>query len=103
MVAINANIAVASDPYSQAQDAASAIKLFQSEDYYDITRGIPYFEQILGHWPTIRILKSHFINAALTVPFVVAADCFIESVIDRRPKGQVQITNKSGVIATVGF
>lgn len=103
MVTLTANVAVASDPYSQAQDAASAIKLFQTEDYYDVTRGIPYFDEILGHWPTVRILKSRFINAALTVPDVTAAQCFIESVIDRRPKGQVQITNEAGLISTVGF
>ncbi len=41
------NIAVAADPYSQAQDAASSIKTFAGEVYYDTTRGIPYFTQIL--------------------------------------------------------
>ena len=35
------NIAVAAEPYALAQDAASAIRLFQGEDYYDTTRGIP--------------------------------------------------------------
>ena len=38
------NLAVASEPYSLAQDAASAIKLFQGEYIYDTTIGIPYFE-----------------------------------------------------------
>ncbi len=32
------HIAVASDPYSQAQDAASSIKTFAGEVYYDTTR-----------------------------------------------------------------
>lgn len=103
MVTAGNNIAVASDPYSQAQDAASAIKLFEGEDYYDISRGIPYFTEILGHWPTIRVMKAHFVRAALTVPGVTSADCFIESIIDRRPKGQVQITNENSINSAVGF
>lgn len=103
MVSAGGNIAVASDPYSQAQDAASAIKLFQGEDYYDTTRGIPYFDEILGHWPTVRVMKSRFTTAALSVPGVTAAQCFIESILDRRPKGQVQITNQNGSRSAVGF
>jgi hypothetical protein len=103
MVDASRNIAVAAEPYALAQDAASAIKLFQGEDYYDTTRGIPYWEQILGHWPPVPIMKAHFVAAAKTVPGVVAAQCFIESIEDRRPKGQVQVTDKAGVIAAVGF
>lgn len=103
MISASQNIAVASQPYSLAQDAASAIKLFEGEDYYDTTRGVPYWGQILGHWPTIRVMKENFVTAAKTVPGVTAAACFIESIEDRRPKGQVQITSASGAQATVGF
>jgi hypothetical protein len=86
-----------------AQDAASAIKLFKGEDYYATDRGVPYWGQILGHWPTIRVMKENFVTAAKTVPGVTAAACFIESIEDRRPKGQVQITSANGAQATVGF
>lgn len=97
------NIAVASEPYAFAQDAASAIKLFLGEDYYDTTRGVPYWEQILGHWPPVRVMKANFIAAALTVPGIVEANCFIDSIIDRRPSGQVQVTDRTGAISTAGF
>lgn len=97
------NMAVAEEPYALAQDAASSIKLFRGEDYYDTTRGIPYWEEILGHWPPVRVMKSYFNRAALTVPNVVAAQSFIESIEDRRPKGQVQVTDRLGAIAAVGF
>lgn len=103
MISADQNIAVASEPYALAQDAASAIRLFQSEDYYDVTRGVPYWQQILGHWPTIRVMKTNFVRAAETVPGVTAATCFIESIVDRRPKGQVQVTSSNGSKATVGF
>lgn len=97
------NIAVADAPYAYAQDAASAICLFKGEDYYDTTRGIPYWQEILGHWPPVRIMKAHFIAAAKTVPGVVEAQCFIESIEDRRPKGQVQVTDVTGAISVAGF
>lgn len=97
------DIAVAKAPYALAQDAASAIKLFQGEDYYDVTRGVPYWQQVLGHWPPVSLMKALFNRAALTVPGVVDARSFIESIEDRRPKGQVQITDASGGFAAVGF
>jgi hypothetical protein len=97
------NIAVASEPYAYAQDAASAICLFKGESYYDVTKGIAYWQEILGHWPPVRVMKAHFIRAAKTVPGVVAAQCFIESIEDRRPKGQVQVTDRTGAIAVAGF
>ena len=103
MITADQNIAAAADPYALAQDAASAIRLFQGEDYYDTTRGVPYWQEILGRWPTIRVMKANFVAAAETVPGVVTASCFIESIVDRRPKGQVQITDKTGSQSTVGF
>ena len=76
----NGNIAVASEPYSLAQDAASAIRLFQGELWYDTTQGVPYWGQILGQWPPVAVMKAAFISAALTVPGVVSAQCFINTV-----------------------
>lgn len=99
LVASSGDIAVASAPYAQAQNAACAIKLFLGEDYYDIQRGVPYWEQVLGRWPPVSLMKALFIQAAMTVPFVKSAQCFIESIEDRRPKGQVLVTLDSGAIA----
>lgn len=103
LVTTGRNIAVASEPYALAQDAGSAVKLFQGEDYYDTSRGVPYWQQILGKWPQPRIIKSYLDRAALTVPGVVDARCFIESIEDRRPKGQVQVTDQTGLFAAIGF
>lgn len=96
------NIAVAAEPYALAQDAGSAIKLFQGEDYYDTERGVPYWDQILGHWPPLQVMKSLWVTAALTVPDVIAAQCFISDFIDRRIIGQVQVTGASGT-ATIAL
>jgi len=88
------NLALASDPYSQAQDAASAIRLFRGELQYDVNQGIPYWQEILGHLPPLALMKAKFEQAALTVPGVISALCVIDSVANREVTGQVQITDE---------
>lgn len=88
----NGNIAVASDPYSLAQDAASAIKTFLGEVYWDTTLGTPWLERILGQRPSIALIKSILAAQAMTVPGVSKAVVFITSIDDRTVTGQVQIT-----------
>jgi hypothetical protein len=98
------NIAVASDPYSLAQDAASAIKLFQGELWYDTTQGVPYFAGILGTLPPAALIKNKFVAAALTVPGVVSAQCFLSALTPQRQlSGQVQIKTSSGITAVTLF
>lgn len=99
---VSGNIAAATDPYSLAQDAASAIRLFLGELWYNTTKGVPY-KQILGQAPNISYLKSKFVAAALTVPGVVAAVCFITSIEGRKVSGQVQVTDENGVITAAAF
>lgn len=91
------------DAYAQAQDAASAIRLFQGELQYDTEQGIPYWEQILGRLPNVPLMTAYFERAALTVPGVAQARAFIDSVADRRVTGQVQIINSEGVGAAAAF
>jgi hypothetical protein len=99
------NIAVADDPYAKAQDAASAIKLFAGECFYDTSRGVPYWiksapsapGQILGAAPPLSYIKQKLIDAAMTVPGVVSSAAFIRSIgVDRTVTGQVQITDEQG-------
>ncbi|ENN86083.1 hypothetical protein RHSP_32120 [Rhizobium freirei PRF 81] len=97
------NIAVAGNPYSQAQDAASAIRTFEGEVYFDTTLGIPYFTEILGYSPPISLMKARFNAAALTVPGVTKSQSFITSWKDRVVSGQVQIMNDDGQVSATGF
>jgi hypothetical protein len=97
------NIAMATEPYALAQDAASAIRTFAGEVFYDTLLGIPYFTQILGYAPQISLMKAHFNEAALTVPGVVTSKCFITSWDDRVVRGQVQITDEDGNVSATGF
>jgi len=97
------NIAVASEPLSMAQDAASAIRTFSGEVYFDTTLGIPYFSQILGYAPPVSLMKAYFNQAAMQVPDVISAKTFITNWQDRIVNGQVQITDFSGSVTAAGF
>lgn len=93
------NIAVAAAPYSTAQDVACAVRLFRGELWYDTTKGVPYFGQILGQFPPAPFMKIQFVNAALTVPGVTEAQCFLSNIKDRTLTGQLVATTATGGIS----
>ena len=99
----NSNIAVASNPYSLAQDAASQCRLFKGELWYDTTQGIPYWQEILGKLPPVSLIKAELVAAAELVPGVVAAQCFISSIANRQVTGQVQVLDSSGSVVAASF
>lgn len=104
VVDINGNIAKASAPYALAQDAASAIKLFKGELWYNVVPGVPYWQDILGASPPpYSLMKAKFEAAALTVPGVVEAKCIISSFSHRNIGGQVQVTDTFGNISAAAF
>lgn len=59
---------VATDAASLAQDAASAIRTFQAECWYDVTQGVPYIQSIFGKRPAPSFVKAKVKTAAKTVP-----------------------------------
>lgn len=98
------DIAMASEPYSLAQDAASAIRLFLAEYWYDTTIGIPYFQRILGKNPPINLFKTLAIAAAETVPDVVSAVVYLSGIsLTGQMSGQVQVTDENGNVTIAGF
>lgn len=100
---VSGNIALATEPYSQAQDAASAIRTFEGELWFNTVPGLPYFSEVLGENPPLALLKERFNSAALTVPGVATATTIITSTENRTVTGQVQITNDQGQTSTTGF
>ena len=100
----NGNIALATPPYSLAQDAACACRLFEGELWYDTIQGIPYWQSILGQMPPLSLLKAAFIAAAQGVPGVASAEVFITNITsDRVLSGQVQITNEGNQTVAASF
>lgn len=96
------NIALASDPYSIAQDVASAIKAWAGEVYYDTTLGVNY-PAILGKQPPLQYIKLQLLGQANLVPEVVSSVCWLERLAERGLGGQVQVTTSAGVNLNVGF
>jgi hypothetical protein len=95
------NIAVADEPYAQAQDIASACKLFAGELWYNQTKGVPYFSKVLGQFPDLNALRGYWEEAALTVSGVTTATAYITAYDSgtRQLTGQVQGVNTAGQIA----
>jgi hypothetical protein len=88
----NGDLAVASDPYSVAQDVASAIRLFAGELWYNTSKGVPYFGQILGRFPAVQLIKAQLIKAAFTVPGVTGAVPVLSILKNRELVGQITVT-----------
>lgn len=87
----NNNIALATAPYSAAQDMATQCRQFQGEYIYNQSDGVP-MSSILGATPSLALMKADFIAAAGKVPATSNLKCFIESVVGRNAVGQVQAT-----------
>lgn len=100
----NGNIAVAAAPYALAQDAASVIRTYLGEVYFDTTLGIPYLQQVFGRTPSLTLLKSQLEAAAETVPGVSDATVFLSSNEGRIVAGQVQVTSEAtGQVSAATF
>jgi len=105
---VSGNIALLAAPDSLAQDAASAIKTFAGECYWNTTIGVPYLTQILAPPPpqappSLAFLKQQFVEAALSVPGVAAAQVFITSFSNRMISGQVQVISTTGQTSAANF
>ena len=99
----NGNIAMASNPYSIAQDVASAVRLFLGELYYNTSKGMPYFQQILSQSNPEAIMKYQAEKAALTVPEVVQAKCTALYNNNRILSGTLEIIDTTGAAQNVSF
>ena len=97
------NIAMATPPYALAQDVASAVRLFLGELWYNTPKGIPYFEDVLGHLPPVSLLTGYMEKAALTVPGVVSVQVIISEFDAREITGQIHFIDETGAASGVTF
>ena len=95
------NIATVKGAAQIAQDVASSVRTFRGDLWYDTTQGIQY-DLILGQRAPLSLIRSAFINAALTVPDTVSAVCYLAVGAGRQLIGQVQVKDNLGnlVVAT---
>jgi hypothetical protein len=93
----NGNIAVASAPYSIAQDAATQMSTFRGECWYDTTQGVPWWQQIAGKRPPASLIASLYEAQVLLVPDVESAVATIAGVNAQRGViGQMLVTDTDG-------
>lgn len=93
------NIAVATPPYSLAQDVAAAVRTFLGDCYYDQTLGIPYFSG-----QSASLLAQQISAQALTVPGVVTAQMVITSYdAEGNLAGYIAFTDESGATTVVNI
>lgn len=97
------DIAVATAPYSIAQDVASALRTFQGECWYDTSQGVPYWTQILGQYPALPLIEQTLKDIALTVPDVEKAQVIFTEYSARTLSGQVQVIDTDGVESGASF
>lgn len=99
----NGNIACASDPYSIAQDVASAVKTFLGECWYDATQGLPYWQSILGQLPPASFVQAKIVTAAMSVQNVASASVTNLGFSNRVLSGDIEVTDITGNTSTVTF
>lgn len=97
------NIAIATETYQQAQDIASACRVFVRDMYFNQNEGIPYLEEILGQgrYP-LALYRKYLADAALTVSGVTSATVDLYIAEGRLLRGQIKFTNENnqtGVIS----
>ena len=99
----NGNIATVddSDGEQQAQDAASACRLFLSELWFDTTQGVPYWQQMLGQLPPISLIESNFVTAAETVTNVESASVEVISLMNQPVSRTLRFQENRVVTGTV--
>ena len=99
----NGNVALSNPAYALAQDVASAVKLFAGELWYDTTKGVPYFQDVLGQLPPVPLFIRHLEDAALTVPGVVNTQINFSSFDNREVFGQIFFIDEVGEESGVSF
>lgn len=98
------NLAVASDPYSLAQDASSVVRTFKGECLYDQRLGLPYLSNWLGRAPSRSLVAARVVKAVEAVPGVVKVRG-VALTLDatRRFTGSLELATSAGATFTVGL
>lgn len=91
------NIALATEPYAQVQDVASACRTFRGECWYDTTKGIPFLDKLRS----VQIVQTYLEAAARTVPGVTSAQAVLSGLRGRTLAGQIQVTVAGGEVVGV--
>lgn len=97
------DIAVAGAPYATAQDVASAIRTFKGDCWYDQQKGIPYWQEVLGRYPPMALVRERITAEAMREPGVDRVEIVDMRLDDRSLSGRVLVHDKYGQSIEVAF
>lgn len=91
-------IAIASTPWAQAQNAASACRVWLGECALNTTVGVPYEQAVLGYRPSLSQIGGWFETAAESAVGVAQAVPILQygGNATRGVTGQIQLTLSDG-------
>ena len=94
---VSGNIAFSTSTYQQAQDIASACRLFVKDQYFSQSSGIPYLTEVLGSYKyPLSLYKRYLEDAAMSVNGVISATANLSLSGDRVVGGYIEFTNDKG-------
>lgn len=74
------NIAIGEDKEAVVQIVNNVLRTQRGELSYDVTRGIPYLETVLGDNPDVDLWTSYMVNAIKGIEYVNKIVSFIPKV-----------------------
>ncbi|THD51299.1 hypothetical protein ERD95_09030 [Enterobacteriaceae bacterium ML5] len=98
------NLQTVGNPYACAQDVATACSTFRGECIYNISAGIPYYENILGYNPGTGAVQTYLENEALRLPYIAQASAtVINDSGTRASTGVIVTVDTNGIENTVNL
>lgn len=83
-IGASGNLATVDEPKRIAQDVACAVRTFDGECIFDQSRGIPYFDAILGHRPPAQLVNAYVEQEAAHVPGVTTVASMVQGGLSLR-------------------
>lgn len=97
------NIAVGDSDTSVIQDVASACRTFLGECWYDNSLGMPYWQSILGKYPSGSLVASKLVGQAELIEGVEAATVTALNLSNRAMTGTMAVQVTDGQIYTLSL
>lgn len=77
---VNYGLAIGEDQKAVAQIVNNVLRTERGEVSYDVTRGIPYLETVLGDNPDVDLWSSYMIAAINSIEYVNRVISFVPNV-----------------------
>nr|DAM64852.1 MAG TPA: Protein of unknown function (DUF2634) [Caudoviricetes sp.] len=98
------NLATVTNPYSCAQDVATACSVFQGENIYNVTIGVPYTDKILGFSPGTGAVQTWLETEALRLPYIQQASAtVVNDSASRASSGVIVVVDTNGISSTINL